>query len=174
MFLFQLLDEVVEKMKDSLLDLLVLEGWRGLVDCIGCGHKFCLVAGRRGFLLGQGFSLAPAFLGFALLMEFSFSFLSCLSVLGCSLKGDFPSRFRLLFCRKAFGLCRGLDLFALNSSFFRCDTFPFCRRFPLCRWDTLSHSWEQDKTSHTIRLSLALDRAARAAIAEAQQPKEPT
>jgi hypothetical protein len=41
------------------------------------------------------------------------------------------------------------------------------RRFPMCRWDNLAHEWVQDKGSHTVHLSLQLDRMARAVLAEA-------
>lgn len=39
-----------------------------------------------------------------------------------------------------------------------------CRRMPLCTWDAFGQRWVQDKTSHTVHLSLALDKLARAAL----------
>ena len=38
-----------------------------------------------------------------------------------------------------------------------------CRRMPVCNWDAFSHAWVQDKTTHSVHLSLALEKQARAA-----------
>ena len=37
-----------------------------------------------------------------------------------------------------------------------------CRRMPVCNWDAYSHAWVQDRTTHSVHLSLALEKQARA------------
>ena len=42
------------------------------------------------------------------------------------------------------------------------------RRMPLCEWDNFAQAWKQVKSSHTVHMSMALEKIARAAIAKAE------